>query len=286
MAERFGGRYSPGTKASRASDPPRAMGARSNILFVLPFVFAIAAFGRDPVGLLLGLGAFGIMMLAAWLTREGLKAEAAYHARPVARRPSIPRKLLGSALTGAGLFLAGYAPEGSLLNPIIFAILGTGLHAFAFGADPMADKTSDDIDIFQSDRVARVVDDAEQHLDAMTEAVARLRDRELSERVARVQQTAREMIRTVEQDPRDLTAARRYLGVYLIGARDAARRYATLRERGEDKEARARFLALLDDLEKSFAARINRMMVEDRTGLDIEIDVLRERLERDGIHAE
>ncbi|MEM9344091.1 MAG: 5-bromo-4-chloroindolyl phosphate hydrolysis family protein [Pseudomonadota bacterium] len=291
MAERFGGKYSPGAatsapSGSRSSPPPRAMGARSNLLFVFPFLFAITAFWRDPVGLALGLSAFGVLILAAWLTREGLRAEAEYHARKVARRPAIPRKLFGSALTGAGLFLAGFAPDGSLVNPIIYAVLGTALHAFSFGADPMSDKTTEDVDLFQSDRVAKVVDEAEKLLTEMRTTIFRIGDRMLTDRVDRFVGTARQMIKTVEDDPRDLTAARRYLGVYLLGARDAAEKYATITDRGEDPEARENYTSLLDDLEKSFAARIDRMLVEDRTGLDVEIDVLRERLEREGIRAE
>ncbi len=291
MAERFGGKYSPGT-ARRApggaanAPAPRRMGARVNLLFVLPFIFAVSAFWRDPTGLALGLAAFAVLMLSAWLIREGIKAEDAYHARKVARRPAIPRKLFGSALMGAGLFLAGYAPEGSLLNPVIYAVLGTILHAFAFGADPMTDKLSDDVDLFQSDRVAKVVDEAERHLDDMRAAIRPLGLRALTDRVDGFAATAREMARTVENDPRDLTAARKYLGVYLLGARDAAQKFAEIWTRQQDDEARARFEGLLDDLEKSFAAKTGKMLLDDRSDLDVEIDVLRERLERDGIHAE
>ena len=94
------------------------------------------------------------------------------------------------------------------------------------------------------------------------------------------------MARTVENDPRDLTSARKYLGVYLLGARDAARKFAEIWSRKPDEDARARFEGLLDDLERSFAAKTGRMLLDDRSDLDIEIDVLRERLERDGIRAE
>ncbi|MDU8945170.1 5-bromo-4-chloroindolyl phosphate hydrolysis family protein [Ovoidimarina sediminis] len=291
MAQRYGGKYSPGAAGTGASRPetgagPTRMGARVNFLFVLPFVFAIAAFWREPVGLAFGLAAFATLMLAAWLTREGIRAEDAYHAKKAARRPAIPRKLFASALTGAGLFLAGFSPEGSLVNPIIYAVLGTALHAFAFGPDPMTDKLSEEIDLHQSDRVAKVVDEAGRHLDDMRAAIRPLGLRQLTDRVDRFAETAREMARTVENDPRDLTSARKYLGVYLLGARDAARKFAEIWSRKPDEEARARFEGLLDDLERSFAAKTGRMLLDDRTDLDIEIDVLRERLERDGIRAE
>jgi 5-bromo-4-chloroindolyl phosphate hydrolysis protein len=93
------------------------------------------------------------------------------------------------------------------------------------------------------------------------------------------------MFRTVEEDPRDLTGARKYLGVYLLGAKDATVKFADLYSRTRDEKARADYEALLDDLEKSFAARTQKMLLDDRSDLDVEIEVLRERLEREGVHA-
>ena len=104
-------------------------------------------------------------------------------------------------------------------------------------------------------------------------------------RVEKFGTTARTMFRTVEEDPRDLTAARKYLTVYMMGARDAAVKYAGLHARDRDTKTRAEFEALLDDLEQNFAARTRKMLADDRIDLDVEIDVLRDRLRRDGIEA-
>ena len=95
--------------------------------------------------------------------------------------------------------------------------------------------------------------------------------------------TAREMFRAVEDDPRDLTGARRFLGVYLLGARDATIQFAELYARSGNEEARADYEALLNDLEGSFAARTEKMLLDDKSSLDVEIEVLRERLAREGI---
>ena len=139
---------------------------------------------------------------------------------------------------------------------------------------------------FQTDRVAKVVDEAEEHLETMREAIRSLGDRRLADRVDGFIATARKLCRSVEDDPRALTGARRYLGVYLLGARDATRKFADLYQSRQDAAARGDYEALLDDLEKSFAARTERMLLDDRSDLDIEIDVLRERLEREGVRAE
>lgn len=291
MAQRYGGKHSPdgpsGPGPANRVQPPvtRRGGARVNLLFALPFLFVIRGFFAEPLVLATSFLAFGLLMLAAWLTRDGLAAEAAYNARKVAKRPAIPRKLFASVLTGLGLGVAGYT-AGGLIAPVIFAILGGVLHGFAFGLDPMRDKGAEGIDAFQSNRVARAVDEAEAHLKAMTDAILRAKDRRLEGRVERFQATAREMFRRVEEDPRDLASARRYLGVYLLGARDATAKFADLYARSRDPQARADYEALLDDLEGSFAARTDKMLLSDRTDLDVEIDVLRARLEREGIKSE
>ena len=41
--------------------------------------------------------------------------------------------------------------------------------------------------------------------------------------------------------------------------------------------------ALLDDLEQNFSARTRKMLLDDRSDLTVEIDVLRERLQREGV---
>lgn len=286
MAQKFGGKYSPDStpqpEAFQGARRSRA-GGRVNLLFLAPLPLIWQAFGNGPSALVLNLAALGTLLLAAWLTREGLLAQEAYEARKVARRPALPRKILGSLLTGTGLAVAGFAASGDLLAPLAYGIVGTVLHFLAFGPDPMRNKGLEGVDLFQTDRVARAVDEAEEHLRAMSDAIKRAGDRTLEGRVERFQQAARALFRTVENDPRDLTAARRYLGVYLLGARDATVKFADIYARTRNAEARADYEALLDDLEENFATRNQKLLLDDRSDLTVEIDVLRERLQREGV---
>lgn len=256
-----------------------------NLLFIVPGILVLTAFQQEPVGMALDLAGFGTLILAAWLTREGLQAEDAFEARRVAKRPAIPRKIFGSVLTGIGLAIAGLDPATfSPLNPVLFALLGAALHFMAFGPDPLKDKGVPEGSAFQTDRVAKAVDEAERHLTAMREAIRGAGVPALSRRVDRFSETARQMFRVVEDDPRDLTGARRYLGVYLLGARDATSRFADLYSRNKDEIARADYEALLDDLETTFAARTDKMLLDDKSSLDVEIEVLRDRLAREGVN--
>lgn len=300
MARRYGGEYSPGgdPRPEDQRDTPAARraarrserrarrhpaGARVNLLFGLPFLWAFSAFARDPSGMAQHLGVFALLILSAWLTREGVIAQDAYDERRVARRPAIPRKIFGAVTLGLGLALAGLGSAYGLAAPILFGGLGVVLHLAAFGLDPLKDKGMEGMDEFQTDRVARAVDGAEAYLAAMSDAMLRARDRALEERLAEFQRHVRDLLRAVEEDPRNLSAARRYLSVYLQGARDATVKFVDLYERQRDADARRDYLALLDDLEQNFMLRTETLRESDRQDLDIEIDVLRERLEREGL---
>jgi len=287
MAQRFGGEFSPDPQGGPTPNPALGQrrtraGFRVNLLFLLPLPLIWKAFTGTPIQMASYLGALALMLLAAWLTREGLQAEDAFHARKVARRPALPRKILGAVALALGLGLTGLAGHGALAAGI-FALLGLGLHLAAFGLDPLRGKGVEGIDAFQQDRVARAVDEAEAHLGAMATHIDALRDRKLEARLESFAATAREMFRIVEEDPRDLTASRRYLGVYLLGARDATIKFADLFQRTRDEPARTEYLTLLDDLEQSFAARSKKLLLDDKTDLDVEIEVLRERLAREGV---
>lgn len=291
MAQRFGGKYSPdGSRPAPGAPQPAPrgnpfdgkrvsrVGFRSNLLFAAALLLLLPLLGGEARTFLFSILACGAMLLSAWLTREGLLAEEAWQARTVARRPAIPRKIFGSVLAGAAIGLSAFGQHGALVYPVLFGLLGSALHFGSFGPDPLRDKGMEGIDSFQTERIARAVDEAEKTLTQMKDAIQRAGDRQITARVDRFATTARQMFRTVENDPRDLTAARKYLSVYLTGARDATVKFADLYARNRDSQVRADYEALLTDLETNFASRTQALLSDNRTDLDVEISVLRDRL--------
>jgi 5-bromo-4-chloroindolyl phosphate hydrolysis protein len=303
MSKRYGGEYSPTgrrpgeapreeVRAERLEAPsfrgrkPMRHGAKINILFVLPVIALVLSLIQPVMALAADLSGVAALFLGAWLTRDGVRAEDAYEERKVAKRPAIPRKLFGSVATGLGAGLLVFGGNWNLIAAILIGVIAAGLHLASFGLDPMRDKGLEGIDRHQSNRIARKIDEAERVLDEMTDAIKRARDRKLEARVESFEDTARQMFRQVEADPRDLNAARRYLGVYLQGARDATVQFVDLYARNRDPQIRADYVTFLDDLENNFAKRTRAMLTDDRSNLDIEIEVLRERLDRENLHIE
>lgn len=302
MAKRYGGEFSPTGQrpdpaardsvtarprpevASFKGRSPQRHGAKINLMFLVPLLALFTAFLQPVAAMATDLAGAGLLLLAAWLTRDGIRAEDAYMERNVARRPAIPRKLFASVATGLGVAGLIYGGQWQIAPAVVIGAIAGGLHLFTFGLDPMTDKGLEGVDHFQTDRVARKIEEAEKVLEAMRDAIRRARDRQLETRVDAFQDTVRHMFRQVENDPRDLTAARKYLGVYLQGARDATVKFADLYSRNRDPDIRADYVQLLDDLETNFSARTRTMLTDDRSDLDVEIEVLRERLIRDNLH--
>jgi len=302
MAQRFSGKFSPNDtaasgKANAGKAPKKApvnategaginrASARPNFLFLAMLPLLLTAFGEDAIGLALDLTAFAVLAMGVFMLRQGLVAEAAFHQRKVARRPALPRKIIAAIFVGIGTLAAAF-DGGNLISAGIYGVLSLVLMVLAFGIDPMRDKGMSGVDQVQSDSVARAVTKAEDHLAAMADAILRARDRQVERRVDDFAATARKMFRQVEDDPRDLRAARKFMGIYLAGARDATEKFADLYARNQDKQARADYLALLDDLETNFDAKTETLLLDDRSNLDIRIEVLRERLQREGLQSD
>jgi len=303
MAKRFGGEFSPNGQipdpdarpsvtapvrpepASFKGRSPQRHGAKINLLFLAGALTLVTVFFQgSTLALASDLAGAAMLLLAAWLTRDGIRAEDAYMERKVARRPAIPRKLFASVGVGIGVGLLIFGGQWQLVPAILMGAIAAGLHLFTFGLDPMSDKGLEGVDSFQTDRVARKIEEAEAVLAQMKDAILRARDRELEARVDGFQHAVRQMFRQVESDPRDLSGARKYLGVYLQGARDATVKFADLYSNNRDASVRSDYVGLLDDLEGNFTKRTKTMLTDNRSDLDVEISVLRDRLNRDNIH--
>ena len=293
----YGGKHSPQGRATPGTPPPafrngraRRVSLRARALFFLPLplLFAgIGAIGRGSPAEMLGeLGGFVGLMLSAWLLNEGLRAEEAFAARAVARPPAIPRKLFAAVLTGGSVFLAGLLSLGQPpFGALAFGLVAGIAHLAAFGFDPMRKKGLEGVDAFSTERIAKAIDKAEELVRQTVDASKQIGDRKLEGRVDRLCDQAREVFRVVEQDPRDLNKARTFMSVYLLGLRDATIKFADIWGRSRDAKARVEYEALLTDLETSFGVQRSHLLAEDRSDLDIEIEVLRERLQQDGLIA-
>lgn len=300
-AQRYGGKYSrdpgsPGAAAPEAAPPvppfrnrrASRISTRARLMFFLPLPLFFAGLGAirrgNAVEMVTELGGFAALLVSAWLLNEGLRAEGAYDARTVAKPPAIPRKLFAAVLTGlavAGLDL--FSLSRPPLTALAFGLAAVAAQILAFGLDPMRRKGMEGGDDFAGERVARAIDQAEGLVRDTIAAASRIGDARVAGRIERLCDQARELFRAVERDPRDLGKARAFLSVYLLGLRDATVKFADLYSRTRDPAVLQNYESLLGDLETSFTKQRTHLLEDNRSDLDVEIEVLRERLQQDGL---
>jgi len=229
-------------------------------------------------------GGFTLFMLAAWLLLEGEKARHAYDARDVAKPPAIPRKLFAAVLTGTGVAvtsLFGFTP---LMNApdtaAVYAVTAVLLHLVSFGIDPLRAKGLQGYSRQDANRLLAALEQGERLLDETLAAASTFSDRRLQQQVTRLVDQARNVFRAIEKDPRDLQRSRKFMAVYLQGARDATLKLAQLKAHNPAQEYRE-YEQLLTDLERHFIRQQHHLLQNDRTDLDVEVDVLRDRLKQE-----
>lgn len=296
-SERFRGDHSPEAKQGEihieATRPMKIRrrekpgGLALTLMFLAPFPLLLDGFSKitdaSPIGAATAFGTYALFVLAAWTLREGIKAEAAYNERKIARAPMFPRKLIASGLSGAAVMLAAwFGWEQHMFTAIGLGGLATAAHLVAFGFDPMRRKGLVGFNEYETDRVARAVDKAEAIIADIESAAGRINNRSIERKVGGLLASVQEMLRVVEQDPRDLTRARKYMGVYLASARDATVKFVELNERSRDTVKQQEYLSLINDLETSFNGQRELMLADNQSDLDVEIEVLQERLKSEG----
>jgi len=273
--------------AAPAAGPGRAWTLRSApFLLALPLVTNLLAGDViQIVGLALGL----LLLLGACaLVEAGLAREADYHARTIVKAPRPPRKLLGAALAGVAVLIAAWWGAGT--GPGLAVVLGLTAAAgcgLAYGIDPRQDKgLAPELARkagLRTEQVIEAIDEAEGKLREIEQAAAHLHNRELTARLARIVAQGRAVLAQIEQDPSDLRRARRFLVTYLDGTRDVVRKYGQQQQDLADTELAANFRHVLETVERVFGEQEEVLKRNETMDLEVQIEVLRTQLEREGV---
>ena len=234
------------------------------------------------------LAAIAALQVAARLIRRGREAEAAYAERTIAKAPP-PRKLAGHILIAAAGFALATVAGG---QPIVIGIVAGALLGFAgylaYGLDPKGDKGLDaslaERAGLRTEAVLEALEEARGKVRAIEAEARGLHSRELKERLARITRSAEGVLRQIEQDPRDLRRARRFLVTYLDGTRDVVAGYRKQQQDLTDTPLAENFRHVLETVEQVFVEQGEILKRNESLDLEVQIDVLKTQLEREGVH--
>ena len=273
---------------ARNQSAPRFPVTKGLLVFILPLpvlLAAIAALARGNIGGLFDNAVCAALFLSgAVLLRRGLRAEMDYIRRQVARAPW-PFKTLGCSVLALATALTAWTganhPPGVALAFGLLAWLGCYL---TYGFDPRRSKRFTDRDgVDSTDRVLEALTQAEQTIATIEQTTRNISNAELNSRLRRIIAQARQILKMLEEDPRDLRRARKFLNVYLDGARQVTEGYAKMHGRASTPELEDSFRRVLVTIEEVFNEQQQKLLEADITDLDVQIEVLSTQLKREGV---
>lgn len=268
--------------------PRRYSPSRGLLLFLLPLpvlLAAIISLGKGHLPALVD-NAFnyGLYLVGALMARRGFYHAAEYERRKIASAPKPPLKTLGGLIIAAATSLtalgAGYsAPVGICFG--LGALLG---YYLVYGFDPRAEKrVVDSYGVDTTEQVLAALQRAEGLISAIEDTSRRIRNQELNARLNRIAGLARQILTAIEEDPRDLRRARKFLNVYLEGAQQVTEGYARTHPQTQSRQLEDNFRRVLVSIEDVFQEQQQKLLEQDVQDLDVQIEVLATQLKREGV---
>ncbi|HIP03135.1 MAG TPA: hypothetical protein EYG75_06430, partial [Campylobacterales bacterium] len=92
------------------------------------------------------------------------------------------------------------------------------------------------------------------------------------------------IITAVEENPNDLSRARKFFKVYLHRTEMITKEYASnVKSKNIDEKMRANYLHLLETVEETIYQQKERLNEDDITRLDVQIEALTKQLKNEGV---
>ena len=128
-----------------------------------------------------------------------------------------------------------------------------------------------------------MLNEAQEKIEKISQVIGQVDNLELKSRLHRITLLAQQVIASLEQDPKDLHKARKFLYVYLDGAQKVSEGYAKTHEQANSKELEDKFRNVLITIEDVFLQQQKRLLENDILDLDVNIEVLNQQMKHEGI---
>ncbi len=248
-------------------------------VFLAPlFLSIILALMQQKFSLFLfNIIAFGLFFATAKLNTIGLNREYEYHTTTLIKAPK-PLKALTAGLLGVStLFTAWIAGGQDFFISIALALVAVVGYFLYYGFDPKDDKLENIGDI-SAQFVIETLATARGKLAEVEEGMKKINEKELHNKLRIATDKGYEILNNIEEDPKDLRVARKFIIVYIDGIKKVTASYTAMDEKDITAPTKEKLSALLSDVEKRFDKEILRLKENNQFDLDVQIDVLQQQI--------
>lgn len=259
-------------------------GIKGTLLFLMPLPVLLAAIihllkGQIFSSLIAG-GLFAGFMLAGSIARYSFKREYQFQQSKLAKPPSKSYKALAALILSITTALTAFLLSDYSLFSSIFIGFTTFLAFYmAYGMKPHKERNDKLSQIDNAEEVIEALKAAEIQIKAIETARLNIHNITFNQHLKRIIEKARTIVALIEDDPKDLSRARKFLKVYLLGTVRVTESYAKTHNKDATTDALdSNFQEVLDSIEKTFDEQHKKLLENDQFDLDVKIDVLKAQL--------
>lgn len=249
-------------------------------VFLFPlFVSVILALLQTNISaFLLNSVAFVLFFVTAKVSAKGFEQEALYLNATLTKAPKIPYKTIAGFLLGGATFYTAWLAGGKpFVSSLFLGSIATFGYYLYYGFDPRADKLENLGDV-SAEFALELISEAKEKLSNVESHMHEIKDDLLLEKLKLAVGKAKEILKTIQNDPKDIRVARKFLIVYIDGVGKVTDSYVAMDEEEINAETKEKLYTLMADLDSRFDKELERLKNNNHFDLDVHIDVLKEQI--------
>ena len=259
------------------------------LLYLLPLPILLTLFfallnGEFRLIIVNGI-AYALFLFAASIARRGFVIEREYKNSILAKAPKIKYKSIASVIITVATFFTSYfaTANGLFLSILLGLVAFVGFYLY-YGLDPRMDKVGElNIGVSAED-VIEITSNARKRVENIKKLQNTISDTTVNAKLDAIIKETQNIITAVEENPNDLSRARKFFKVYLHRTEMITKEYASnVKSKNIDEKMRANYLHLLETVEETIYQQKERLNEDDITRLDVQIEALTKQLKNEGV---
>jgi 5-bromo-4-chloroindolyl phosphate hydrolysis protein len=249
-------------------------------IFLVPLFVSVvlALFQTNIQAFLLNGVSFFLFLAVARLAKKGFTQEQAYEASIFTKAPKVPYKMFAGYLLGISTFFTAFVTGSEpLVKSLFLALISTIGYYLYYGFDPKKDKLENLGDVSAS-FVLETINEAKEKLSNIEINSTKIKDLPLQKKITTAVTKAKHILQTIQEDPKDIRIARKFLIVYIDGIAKVTQSYVELDETDITTDTKERLHTLMDEVEDKLDKELIRLKQNNAFDLDVHIDVLKEQI--------
>jgi len=221
---------------------------------------------------------FFLFLAVARLAKKGFAQERDYHGSTFAKAPKIPYKMIAGYLLGIATFFAAFiAGSEPFIKSIFLSVIATAGYYMFYGFDPKKDKFKNLGDV-SAEFVLETMQEARGKIAQIETNMEEIKDTLLHKKIMVAVDKAKSILQTIQEDPKDVRVARKFLTVYIDGVSKVIDAYTDMDEKDITTQTKEKLHTLMDDVEVRFEKELQRLKNNNEFDLDVHMDVLKEQI--------